>query len=93
MALLVSYDLVGGQARDYAGLHAELMKTGWWHHLESTWILDTSETPDQMYERLMPYLHEHDRVLVLSLPAGIGRQGWLPADGWTWIRRVLGAPR
>lgn len=44
----VSYDL-NKAGKDYAGLHAELKNTfEWYHLLDSTWLLYTSESAYQI---------------------------------------------
>lgn len=85
--LLVSYDL--GANSDCSPLVEELKRTkGWWHYLESTWILSTQETPNQVWNRVVPHLHKTDRFLVIRIDDG-ARQGWLPQDAWRWIESEL----
>ena len=56
MALLVTYDL-RGDTKDYSGLHSELKRReGWWHYLESTWILESEKSPAQLWARLKPHV-------------------------------------
>jgi hypothetical protein len=90
MALLVTYDLQGLN-RDYAGLINELKRApgiGWWHYLESTWIIATDETPSQLWKRIEPHIHDGDRVLILEIQ-NPPRQGWLPQRAWRWLRSHL----
>ena len=93
MALLVSYDLRTADA-DYSGLIEELKKKKvWWHYLKSTWIVETAETPDELYTRLEPHRHEGDRLLILELAPGAARQGWLPEKAWNWLEKRIGPER
>lgn len=83
--LLVTYDLkVPG--KDYKSLH-EALKTAnsWWHHLESTWILYTNDSVQVWTDRLTKLLDQNDRLFVVDIT---GRQsnGWLPQQGWDWLR-------
>jgi len=85
---VVSYDL-RKPGKDYKGLSDELQRSpGWWHYLDSTWLIVTSESAAELYNRLIPHLDEGDSILVIQ--AGSDRQGWLPKDAWTWIQQNLG---
>ena len=82
---VVSYDL-RKPGRDYTGLSEELQHSpSWWHYLDSTWLIVTSESAGKLYNRLAPHLDEGDSILVVQ--AGSDRQGWLPKDAWTWIQQ------
>ena len=84
---VVSYDL-RKPGKDYKGLSEELQRSpGWWHYLESTWLIVTSDNASQLYNRLAHHLDTGDSILVIE--AGSDRQGWLPKDAWTWIQQNL----
>ncbi len=84
---VVSYDL-RKPGRDYTGLSEELQRSpSWWHYLDSTWLIVTSESAGKLYNRLAPHLDEGDSILVVQ--AGSDRQGWLPKDAWDWIQQNL----
>ncbi len=85
--LLVSYDL-SKPGRDYSGLHDVLKGCdGWWHYLDSTWIVITTNTPDELSEKLRKHLDGNDSLLVIEIKQGFGnRQGWLAEDAWKWFR-------
>ena len=85
---VVSYDL-RKPGRDYKGLSDELQHSpGWWHYLDSTWLIATSESANELYKRLVYHLDRGDNILVIQ--AGSDRQGWLPKDAWNWIQQNLG---
>ena len=84
---VVSYDL-RKPGKDYKGLSDELQRSpNWWHYLDSTWLIATSDSADELYNRLIPHLDEGDSILVIQ--AGSDKQGWLPKDAWTWIQQNL----
>lgn len=88
MALLVIYEARGVNS-DPAGVRAVLeAHPGWWHHLESTWILATPATPEGLWTVLEPLLDDDDRVLILEI-GDVRRQGWLSSDAWGWLERHL----
>ncbi len=45
----------------------------WWHCLDSTWIIDSSKTADQVREHLQQYVGLNDRLLVVEI---IGNASW-----------------
>jgi len=70
--------------KDYSGFYTELQNTKfWWHHLESTWLLYTNETAEDIFNRLAPYIDNQDYILIIE--AGRDRYGWLPKKAWEWI--------
>ena len=85
MILLVSYDLkVPG--RDYTKLY-ETLKTasGWWHHLESTWILSTSDSVQVWHSRIKRAMDPNDSFLIVDITKR-ERNGWLPQKAWDWLK-------
>ena len=82
-AFSISYDL-SKPGRDYSGLH-EAIKSfgGWWHYLDSTWIVITNESPQQIWNQLSNHIDKNDSLLVIEVLDNV--QGWLPKDAWDWI--------
>lgn len=90
-SFLITYDL-HTPGRDYAGLHAAIKACGgWWHYLESTWIVTTSRytTANDLFVYLQPHVGKADRLLILAIRAGVDREGWLPKDAWDWLKANL----
>lgn len=84
MILLITYDL-NKPGQDYSSLYEEIKKAGtWWHHLDSTWIISTSQTPVEWQKRLQEHLDENDSLLVIEVCNNY--QGWLPEKAWKWLR-------
>lgn len=82
-AYCISYDLKTAN-RNYTGLFDALKKSPkWWHFLESTWLIQTTEDPNQVWERLAPTIDSKDFLLIIEVKGNV--QGWLPKDAWTWI--------
>lgn len=81
---LVTYDLKK-PGQDYKDLHEAMKARGtWWHYLESTWLLKTSLSASQIFERLRPYLDANDLILIVRVLPN-DKSGWLPQDAWNWI--------
>ena len=79
----VTYDLKK-PGQSYAKLY-EVLKNSpkWWHFLQSTWLIQTNESAQQLYDRLKPHLDPNDFVLVIEIRNNA--QGWLPKEAWDWI--------
>lgn len=85
MLLLISYDLKE-PGRNYEALYDEIKKAGtWWHHLDSTWIIQTEFTPKQWYQRLTPHLDRNDTILIIQVSKN--PYGRLPKRAWDWLAR------
>ena len=87
MVYIVSYDLKK-PGRDYVGLIEQLQNSlRWWHYLESTWLIATSESPSELYNRLSAHLDSGDNILIIE--AGNHIYGILPKKAWEWICREI----
>jgi hypothetical protein len=84
MVLMITYDL-HRPGQNYTGLHDEIKEIGstWWHYLESTWLIDTSLSPQQVWERIASKVDKDDSVLVIRVTSE--HSGWLPQKAWDWI--------
>ena len=87
MVYVVSYDL-RKRGKNYIGLTEQLQNSPlWWHYLESTWLIATSESPSELYNRLAAHLDSDDSILIIEAGKDIG--GWLPKEAWEWIFREI----
>ena len=82
---LVAYDFTGSPDK-YSDLFDELRESpGWWHWIDSVWLLRTEESANQIYERLEPHLDDDINLFITDI--GNDYQGWLPSKAWKWIRK------
>ena len=87
MVYLVSYDLRKPK-QNYQGLFEELKRSlAWWHYLDSTWLLSTSETAADIYHRLAIYIDPSDYILIIRVTEDC--HGWLPKNAWPWLQQNL----
>ncbi len=86
MVLLITYDL-NAPGKNYNNLYEEIKKLGatWWHYLDSTWLVDTFLSPQQVWECLSKQIDRNDRVLVVRLTNSPSYSGWLTQDAWDWL--------
>lgn len=82
-AYAINYDLKAPN-RDYAGLYEAIKSySGWWHYLESTWLIVTDENPSQIWGRLKGSIDKNDSLLIIEVRDNVS--GWLPQKAWDWI--------
>lgn len=79
----ISYDL-NKTGQNYEELYEELKKSpGFWHYLDSTWLISTTETADQLSNRIRLHLDDNDNLLVIKVVRDYA--GWLSKKAWDWI--------
>lgn len=83
--VLITYDL-RTPGKDYGALVEEIKSIGaWWHYLQSTWIVVTPLEARQVCERLRTRIDSNDHLLVVTIHARDGMDGWLPKAAWDWL--------
>lgn len=83
----VTYDL-NRAGQNYNELYRELRSSsGYWHELESIWLISTWENAEQLSNRLLKHVDGNDRLLVIKVIKEF--QGWLPNDAWTWLNNHI----
>lgn len=85
MLCMISYDL-RMPGRDYSALYTAIKSCGaWWHYLGSTWIVNTTQTIDNVATLLRSMIDQNDSIIVVDI-TGKTCDGWLPQKAWDWIR-------
>jgi hypothetical protein len=83
MICAINYDLKK-PGQNYEELYKAIKSCGvWWHHLGSTWLVDTSLTADGVWKRLSPHVDTNDFFLVIGVTQDYS--GWLPQSAWDWL--------
>lgn len=83
MIYAINYDL-NKPGQDYDDLYKAIKGCGaWWHHLGSTWLVDTNLTANQIWNRLAPAADKNDSFLIIGVTQEYS--GWLPQKAWDWI--------
>jgi len=83
MIYAINYDLKR-PGQDYEAVYEAIKGCGaWWHHLESTWLVDTSLTAKGIWDRIAPHADKNDFFLVVRIARDYS--GWLPQGAWDWI--------
>lgn len=85
---VISYDLKQ-QGQDYASLYEAIKSYEEWKHpLESTWLIYTESSADEISERLRREgrMDSGDFLFVCRLDTA-DKQGWMPKSVWDWFRQ------
>jgi hypothetical protein len=83
MIYAINYDLHKPH-QDYTGLYNAIKGCGpYWHHLGSTWLVDTSLDANGIFSRLAAHIDGDDCVLVFRVSRDCS--GWLSKTAWDWI--------
>ena len=87
MITSINYDLKQ-PGRDYTGLYEAIKGLGsWWHHLGSTWLVNTNLNAAEIWRQLATHVDTNDSMLIIGVTAD--RSGWLPKEAWGWINDQL----
>jgi hypothetical protein len=79
----INYDLKR-PGQNYEELFKAIKGCGdWWHYLGSAWLVDTSLTASQIWDRISPHIDRNDIFLIIGVTRDYS--GWLPKDAWEWI--------
>lgn len=83
---LISYDLLNPGA-DYARLHDAIkgLANGYWHHLESVWLVNSNLSCVEIRDKLKGCLDTNDKLLVVELGALWATYN-IPAAGTDWLK-------
>src|SRR5438552_4102096 len=85
--LAVDYDLRERGPQDYPDLIAALKRfASWCHVLQSSWLVETDATPQQVGEYLKPYLGSTDRLFVKPVVLSASWSQGLPKDVLNWLQ-------
>jgi hypothetical protein len=88
---LISYRL--NPCKNYDSLFVKLKSfSRWWHYLETTWIVISDNTNDDVSTLTNNLTCEIDRstdnILILEVGDMKSVNGWLPKEAWDWIKDV-----
>ena len=86
---LISYNLnTSNQNYDRLYEHIKEISSSWWHHLDSTWLIQTHiYNASQIANILKKEIHDSDDLLVIKVSKDYS--GWLPKEAWQWIEHML----
>ena len=89
MVCLISYDL-NKSGQDYNSLYEAIKDASngvWWHYLDSTWIIQSHLTIEQVSDKVKSKMDDNDSLLVIEIKNNYS--GWLPKDAWEYLREAV----
>lgn len=87
--LLVGYDL-NRPHQDYASLIDALKgQQGWWHYLDSTWLVRSELSAKQFRDHLKPHIDSDDELLVIDVTGRASAWAGLSEKAGAWIKTYL----
>jgi hypothetical protein len=85
---IISYDLKGNN-KDYNGLiNAIKEEHGWWHYLDSFWLVKSNKSVEYWTDKLVNYLDDDDNLIVLEVDIK-EFNGFLKQSAFDWIKKQL----
>lgn len=86
---LIGYDL-NKSGQNYSRLIEKIKEiaNGYWHHLDSTWIIKHSGTATDIRDALAPFVDSNDELLVVKLTREAAWKGF-NTRGSEWIKAHL----
>lgn len=85
MLYLITYSI--SKNKDYTALYDAIKSYDtWWHYIDSTWIVKTTDSVETIAEKLNPLIDSVNNSLLVVKIDPSERQGWLPKKAWDWIR-------
>ena len=84
--LLIGYDL-NRPGQDYPNLFDGIKRLGaWWHHLDSTWLVQTDLTPVQVRDELKALIDAGDELLVIDVTGRARAWRGFNEQGSAWLK-------
>jgi hypothetical protein len=84
--ILIAYDIHPLKGEAYDDLIRAILSLGtWWHHLETTWIVQCSLTTDEIKERLKSHVGIEDQLLVVDISGDAARWIGINDAGSKWL--------
>jgi hypothetical protein len=87
--LLVGYDL-HRPGQDYEELTKFLKgQSTWWHALDSTWIVVTSQSASELLAEIKRFIDANDEVLVMDVKGDWWTSLNLPKEATDWLQKYV----
>ncbi len=87
---LIGYDL-DKPGQNYEALKSaiEELAGGWWHHLDSTWLVTSALTAKEVRDKLKPHLDANDKLLVINVGGDAYAWTGFSAKAGDWLKENL----
>jgi hypothetical protein len=82
----IAYDVHPARGEAYDGLVKAIQSLGtWWHHLETVWIVQCTDSPGEIRDKLKSHIGSEDQLLVIDISGDTA--GWIGINdaGSKWL--------
>jgi hypothetical protein len=87
---LVGYDIHPSRGESYNDLINALKAYGtYWHHLDSTWLIESDKTAKQIRDELWAHMYKDDELLVIKYGEKTAAWEGFNESGQNWLRKNL----
>ncbi|MGN7157879.1 hypothetical protein ACTHRK_17495 [Dietzia cercidiphylli] len=85
---LIAYDL-NSPGQKYDDLIDAIKGLGaWWHHLDSTWLVRTSSSAEEVRDKLKKYIDNGDELLVVDVTGDSRAWCGFKESGSKWLKET-----
>lgn len=90
MNILIGYDL-NKPDQEYEELYGQIkaLANGYWHHLDSTWIIVTTHTVKQVRDALKEHIGSSDELFVVDITGQDAAWAGFASNGSEWLKKHL----
>lgn len=89
--VLISYDIHPRGSETHEKVATAIRTLGaWWHHLETTWIIECDRTPDEIRDALKVHIGSADQLLIVRVPRCAASWFGISDSGCRWLEEHLG---
>ncbi|GAB1513890.1 hypothetical protein [Actinophytocola sp. KF-1] len=88
--ILIGYDL-NTPGQDYQSLTDRIKElgSGWWHHLDSTWIIVTRLSTADVRDDLKRFIGSNDELFVVDITGESAAWTGFNTEGSSWLKTHL----
>ncbi|MFJ1554174.1 hypothetical protein [Streptomyces mirabilis] len=87
---LIGYDL-NRPGQDYKDLIEAIkeLANGYWHHLDSTWIIRTEKSTSEVRNALKGHIDSGDELLVIDVSGDLWATAGMSESANDWLRKYV----
>src|SRR3984885_181207 len=88
--VLIAYDIHPPEGEAYENLTEKIRSLGaWWHHLETTWIVKSIQTPGEIRDQLRANIGSDDQLLVIDISGDRAEWAGVNDAGSKWLKESV----
>jgi hypothetical protein len=86
---IITYDLnsPGQKYDEVIKVIKNEISVSWCKYWESAFLFTSNLNPNQMLDKLKPYLDQGDKMIILEVTNN--KNGWLTQKQWNWINKNI----